>query len=369
MSRTLLTCLLASLAAALCACQAPAAPQAGPRYVGVQENAYWSSDTAAQNSRDLDRMAALGVNAVRLDVGWSSLQADGPDGYASWYVDRLDAFVAGAAARHIKVIATLDQSPCWGALAPASVKQGCTGSWWQTPVVQYSPADPAAYARVARFLTHRYGTRLAALEIWNEPNQPFNFRGRGDRATRYAALVRATYPEAKAGNRSVPVLAGAMASADTGFLARLYAAGIAGAYDGISLHPYADGRAPDDTTGPARFSFVAGLSAVHAAQVAAGQVRPLWATEFGYPACDHAPCQTPAEQADLIGRSVLALGALPFVRGASLYELRDAVDDPSSEDENFGLLRHDFAPRPAFAAFRRSLARLRAGTPPSPGGG
>lgn len=354
------TVLIALLAAAVTASPAAAA---GPAYVGAQVHPFFTGESAADVTRDLNLLTGLGVNAARVDVGWSSLQGDGPDGYAAWYVAKLDAFVGAAARRGIKVIATLDQSPCWASSAPASLKQGCAGSWWDRGVQAWAPSDPAAYARAARFLTDRYGTRLAALEIWNEPNHAGNFRTYGSKPARYAALVRATYRAAKAGDRRVPVLAGAMAYSDVGFLRRLYAAGIAGSYDGISLHPYSDGRPPLDTSAPARLEFGAGIRSVRDAQRVAGQLRPLWLTEFGYTACDQAPCASLSEQASLIGQSVAALGGFAYVRGASLYQLRDAVNQPSSWEANFGLVRFDFSKRPAYGAFRRALQKLRSGAP------
>lgn len=33
------------------------------------------------------------------------------------------------------------------------------------------------------------------------------------------------------------------------------------------------------------------------------------------------------------------------------YTVRDYADDPTDAEANFGLLRHDFSPRPAYEAF------------------
>jgi len=351
------TWILGLLAALVCACS-PAAASA-PKYLGVQLHPFFTSESASDQARDLALAAGLGVNVVRVDVGWSSLQGDGSGAFDAWYVAKLDAFIGAAAQRGIKVIATLDESPCWASSAPASLKQGCTGSWWDRGVQSWAPSDPAAYGRAARFLTARYGTKLAALEIWNEPNHTGNFRTYAAKAPRYAALVRATYAQAKAGNRAVPVLAGAMAYSDVGFLRALYAAGIAGSYDGISLHPYSDGRPPLDTSAPARLEFGAGIRSVRAAQVAAGQVKPLWLTEFGYTACGQSPCASLPDQASLLAQTLGTLPQFPYVRGAAIYQLRDAVDQPGSWEENFGLVSFGFAKRPAYGAVRAALARLR----------
>lgn len=340
---------------------APAA--AGPRYLGVQVHPLWSTITPAQVERELDLLADLGVNVARIDVGWSSLQGTGPDRWGDWYVERIDRFVAGAQARGIKVIATLTETPCWASSAPASLRGDCSGSWWERGVQDYPPRDPRDYARAARFLTARYGTRLAALEIWNEPNLSYEFLG-PRKVARYAALVRATYPAAKRGNARVPVLAGSLAYADAGFLAALYRAGIRGAHDGISFHPYTDGRGPESEVASDHLEFGPGLRSMRAAQRAAGQVRPLWLTEFGFTACSW--CGTPADQARLIAETVLAIPSYPYVRGATLYQLRDTSTAPDAWESNFGLLRQDFSRRPAYAAFRQAVAAAAVRRPPAP---
>ncbi|MCW2990320.1 MAG: glycoside hydrolase family 5 protein [Solirubrobacterales bacterium] len=353
MSRAAVIRSLAVLVALLVA--APAA--AAPRYLGVQVHPLWSSESHADMLRDVGRLADLGVNVARADVGWSSLQGSGPGSFESWYVDRLDAFVAAAHARGIKVIATLTETPCWASTAPAALKQGCAGSWWDRGVQDYPPADPLDYGRAAKFLTARYGTRLAALEIWNEPNLSYEFISpAGKKAARYAALVRATYPLAKQGDPRVPVLAGATAYADVSFLRKLYAAGIAGAHDGISIHPYSDGRGPASEAAPARLEFGPGIRSIRAAQIAAGQPKPLWLTEFGFTACSW--CGTLAAQATLIADTTRAIPQFPYVRGATLYQLRDTATLPDSWEDNFGLLRQDFTPRPAYAAFKRAAGAV-----------
>ena len=354
--------IVVSLLAALALMSLPAAAPAAPRYLGVQVHPLWSTITPAQVERELDLMADLGVNVARVDVGWASLQGSGPHRYGDWYVERIDRFVAGARARGIRVIATLTETPCWASSAPASLRDDCSGTWWERGVQDYPPRDPRDYARAARFLTDRYGTKLAALEIWNEPNLSYEFLG-PRKVARYAALVRATYPEAKRGNARVPVLAGSLAYADADFLAALYRAGIRGAHDGISFHPYTDGRGPESEVASDHLEFGPGLRSMRAAQRAAGQVRPLWLTEFGFTACSW--CGTLENQALLIARTVLAIPSYPYVRGATLYQLRDTTTVPDAWESNFGLLREDFTKRPAYAAFRQAVAAVGVPRPPA----
>jgi hypothetical protein len=46
---------------------------------------------------------------------------------------------------------------------------------------------------------------------------------------------------------------------------------------------------------------------------------------------------------------------LPYVAGATVYELRDMGVEPSNPEQNFGLLHANLAPRPSYTAFRTAM--------------
>lgn len=331
--------------AALLACCALAAPAgAATPYRGVQLHSLWGDTTPADMERELDAARLAGSTAVRVDVGWSSLEQDGKGQIAGFYLERLDRFMAGASARGLAVVADVSSTPCWASTAPDGLKQGCQGAWWDRGVTDYAPADPQDFADIVRWLTTRYSGRLAAVEIWNEPNHPTGmFWKAPDRAAEYARLLRAAYPAAKAGDPAVPVLAGALAKADLPFLEALYANGIQGYYDGLSVHPYDDRG-------------FAALRALRTRQLAHGDTRPVWVTEFGWPTGGDPQWHvTPTAQAANIGTAVLDLGRLPWVRSAFVYNLRDKGTDAGWMEDNFGLLRRDFSTKPAFLALRTAL--------------
>src|SRR3954451_19624735 len=116
------------LALLVLACAAPAA--AAPTLRGVQLHSLWYSVSLKNMDRQLDLAKAAGSTVVRVDVVWGSLETEGRGRFEPTYTARLSRFMTGARTRGMKVVATLWSTPCWASSAPASVKQGCAGSWW-----------------------------------------------------------------------------------------------------------------------------------------------------------------------------------------------------------------------------------------------
>lgn len=337
---------------------------------GVQLHSLWSDSSAGAIERDLDASRDLGANTVRLDVGWSSLETDGKGQFSDTYVRKLDRFIDAADARGIKTIITLWSTPCWASSAPESLKQGCDGTWWDRGVVAYPPTNPRDYGDISRWVTSRYGSKLAALEVWNEPNfDQRTFWKTDDEAGDYVKLLRAAYPAAKAGNASVPVLGGSLSTADRPFLERMYAAGAKGYFDGISIHPYNEWRDPADMWQEQyrKHTLIRGTEWVREAQLAAGDRTPLWITEYGWSSCTGMRwCISEAQQADYTARSVkLIAEKLPYVKAALVYNLRDQGNSKTRMDDNFGLVRSDWAHKPAFSALKAAWSGRQADPAPT----
>lgn len=95
---------------------------------------------------------------------------------------------------------------------------------------------------------------------------------------------------------------------------------------------------------------------------AGGVTRPIIATETGYHTAvgntDGQPGVSEAAQAKYVPR----LFGEYFNRGVRrsfLYELIDEGTEPKKSEANYGLLRHDFSPKPAFSALQNLIALLR----------
>jgi hypothetical protein len=337
---------------------APVSRAATP-FRGVNLHSLWPQRSADEMYRELDYARDTNGNVVRLDVGWATLETAGKGRLSDYYVQELDAFMGGLRARGMKVVVTLLQTPCWASSAPETLKQGCAGAWWDRGVAQYPPTDPRTYADIARWLVLRYGGTLAALEVWNEPNLGPRFWVSKSPARDYVGLLKAAYAGIKAACSDVPVLAGALAAADRDFLDDLYANGIRGSYDGISLHPYNERRDPTDLWQQQwiKYTFLPGIESIRESQLAHGDDKPLWVTEFGWTTTASSLWQVSmSEQADYLARAFRILDGLAYVRAAVAYELRDGGSDPANIEDNFGLLRHDFSEKPAYTAVRAALA-------------
>jgi hypothetical protein len=324
-------------------------------YHGVAVHSLWPAFPDGDMDRELDVARDAGSNVVKVDVAWASLEARGKGQISEFYALKIDRFFAAAAARGMKVVATLWASPCWASSAPEWLKRGCPDEW-NAETARYPPANPADYGDIARWMTSRYGTRIAALEIWNEPNLRNDFYWKApDGAVAYAALARAAYPAAKVGNPNVPVIVGALVRPDIAFMRALYSNGIRGSYDGVSIHPYGVELTAKK------------LNAFNRVRVTAGDRTAMWITEWGAPTgTDTFWSVSDRDQARAITRGAATIDRLTYIRGATLYNLRDTGTDQTNNEQNFGVVRYDFSPKPGYgalrAALRRPCARSRAGS-------
>ena len=144
--------------------------------MGVQFHGTWSNYSDAERIAVLDKLAEAGVGWVRIDMGWASFQENGAQSYSQWYVDLVDRLVNEAQARGIKVLGTLWATPSW-----ANGGQGTA----------VPPSDDALFASFARWASNHFRGRVAAWEVWNEPNSDSFFAGT---PARYASLLKAAYP-------------------------------------------------------------------------------------------------------------------------------------------------------------------------------
>lgn len=277
---------------------------------------------------------------VRVDMGWCSLEEAGQGQISTWYQDRLDSTVAAAQAQGLKLLVNI----------------GCPPSWAGGVGYNSYPANPAQFTRIALYLAQRYRGRVAAWEIWNEPDCIGGCpNGAPDK---FVQILRAGYQGFKAGDRSATVVSGGISGNNADWIARMYAAGARGYFDALAVHPYQDPptAAPDATCDNRIYRFAC-LPAIRDQMVRNGDsAKPIWLTEFGW-----TTAQTgdrlgvdEATQAVYVGQSLDLLRTYaPYVTNAFWYTLRDR-DDWTPYENEFGLLHVDGTEKAGFAALQRA---------------
>ncbi len=302
------------------------------------------------NEAVLDRVVESGSGWVRVGVGWCSLEEAGPGVVSEWYLQRLDATVAAAGARGLRVLATLGCTPGW-----------LSGSGSLTVLPE--PAQVGEFERVARWLAGRYAGRIAAWEIWNEPDCSAGTGcGTTDPAA-YVPVLRAGAAGVRAGDGQAVVVSGGTSGVNATWIEGVYAAGGGGWFDALGVHPYQGPAAEPPEAPPAEHPYrMANVVRLRQVMVEHGDAGvPVWFTEFGwttgagegwFAGVDE------ATQADYLARAIaLVQDQYPYVTHAFVFTIRDR-DDWNAYENNFGLTRLDGTPKPALTALRHANDRL-----------
>lgn len=333
--------LLLATAAVLLLTVAARPATAKPLY-GVQGLPTVPSATQAEVDAALNAAKAVNAKVVRVEALWSVIEPEAAGRQDPAAIAALDRVVDGAARRGLKVLLMIDSTPCWASISPT--KGTCSGKSPNTPdVTRYQPAGTQGYVDVTKLLVARYASKLAAFEVWNEPDQANELYWAGpNKIASYVALSKAVYPAVKQVAPSVPVLAGSFVGGNGKWLQALYAAGIKGSYDALSVHFY-------DLT-------LSALTETRRVQKANGDSKPMWLAEFGYTSCatpkgpayklDHA-CNTRAGQSQNLIDTLRSIATVPWVKAALVFTIYDQNDA-----YQFGLLTAKGAKKPAYGAIR-----------------
>ena len=313
----------------------------------------WLSD--ADLARELDVYAAAGGTWLRIDVDWSIIEST--KGRYSW--SNTDRVVAAAAARGLSVLAILTYTPTWATTA------GTTHA---------PPTSAADYARFAAVAATRYAGRIAAYEIWNEPNNPL-FWAPGANVAGYVTLLKAAYPAVKTADPDAIVLGGSLSPGTDGggwispvtFTNGMYASGAGPFMDALSVHPYSYPALPSDPTTASWNTFYR-VKNLRTIMVNNGDsAKRIWLTEFGAPTGTASSAVTEARQAQIIADGFAFARTLPYAGPLFVYSGRDRGTDTADREQMFGVLHRDFSEKPAMAAVRAAaLAPAPATSSPAP---
>lgn len=320
---------------------------ATPVAFGTQFHCMWSSYTDAERTALLDKMAAAKVGWVRIDVGWDGLESS-RDVYSGWYTNRTDFCVNEANKRGLKVLITLHRTPGW-----ANSNAGTS----------VPPTNLSDFADFAGWAARYFKGRVAAWEVWNEPDPSQSFwTGTVDQ---YVSMLKLAYPKFKAGDPGAKVVLGGCTYNNDAWIGQVYSLGAKDSFDVLATHPY-QGKAnqPPEYAGDSHVWWFTHFPAVLNVMNKYGDgAKEVWFTEFGW--SSHANTSstpdwqlgvTEQEQGDYLVRAIKYTEAnYPNVTNMFWYNERNRTNT-DIQNSNYGLLYSDLSEKPAYATLKNFLA-------------
>jgi hypothetical protein len=216
----------------------------------------------------------------------------------------------------------------------------------------------------------RYRGRVAAYQIWNEPNLNSEWGRRPPDAAAYVRLLRGASERVRDADPSAQVVLAAMAPTLTEnadalnelvYLQRVYDAGARGAFDVLAVQAYGLRGGPDDPRIDRSDITFSRPVLVRELMERNGDVgTPVWATEVGWnvnpPDLPEQPYGrvTPALQARYTVRAVERVGAeWPWMQVVCIWYWKRADEANRAQAWFwFRLADPDFTPQPVYYAIR-----------------
>jgi|GEM_PF-2314616 len=321
------------------------------------------------NGKQIELIKELGMKVIRIGVSWRLMEPR-PGKFQDYFWEGLDQAIHLAETNGLKVIVVMSDTPCWASSDPNKICNDPDGS--QSFNSSYPPVNPVDYGNALRKLVKRYGNRVYAWEVWNEPNivnfWPKNVNRNYDgfwpepiysaaylieveAAEEYVKLLKAAYVAIKDENKSAIVLGGSIAGGDSLYLNALYQAGIKGLFDALALHPYSAVTPTGSVDGPTDcnkppWCFKQGVEEIRRLMVDVyGDDKPIWFTEFGVSSFSGWGGVTEQQQAQYLSEAFDILTQWSFVPVVVWYNLVD-LNNQTSREGGFGLYRSNFSLKP-----------------------
>ncbi len=329
-----------------------AAPDQPTRLSAFGLNTYFSGlERLPQNRNDdlgalINATRDLGARWVREEISWANLEPG--KGVFNWGL--MDAALTQAAQAGFGIIGMLLTTPGWARVSDCNsriTRNGGALNYW------CPPANPQDFADFVAAAVERYdgdgindapgSPRVAAWQIWNEPNNWATWPGE---AHEYGAILAAGYAAAKAADPTALVATGGVYVFDGGtrtggnrdgleFLGAAFTAVPAAqtSFDALAIHPYMPDTAPDRAGLYGLVSLWGRIANTRGwLDAKRGPHVPIWISELGWSTCTLSSpiCRTEHEQANYLVRShgiALALG----VQHINWFQLEDKFDSPTSD--------------------------------------
>lgn len=289
----------------------------------------------SKSDKEYELLDQLGVSWVRIDFKWNKIERV----QGQWDFQNYDDFMDKADAEGMKVLAILDYDT----------------DWLNSDKGKYiSPDQLPLFLDFVKKVAARYGSRVGAFEIWNEPNTNRFWTGSDEE---FFELTRQSLDVLKEVSPETPVAVGSLfynpVVRARGYLKKLIQSGVLEKADALSLHPYAlSAHVLESRILDAR-ELVAN----------AGYNTPIWITEAGFPTGGSYPNKMKLErQSYAIAESITRLAA-SGVEMITWYNLFDSKNPENmkrgmSSEAYFGLVRPNYELKPGATAYSILASQL-----------
>lgn len=314
----------------------PATPSGANQTDPRDDSSPWGLGSGAEWSGEYPRFNPLlhqaGVTWLRLFPEWQVIQPK--PGEWNWEVP--DRIVANARTNHLHV------TGLWAYFAPWASADGGTR---KGPI-----KDMQAWRDYVNATVSRYRNDVKYWEVWNEFNGSF-YEGR-NKVQDYAQLVVEACNAARKIDPSVRI-GMSVANFDLSFLDLAIKAGAGGHFDYVCVHPYENLAAVADGGEVGYLSLARNLREMLAANRQPAET-PLWITEVGVMAPIQADPRRDGQQAAILVKAYV----LSIAQGFSRVFWFEARGPAYGQGADFGVIRPDWTPRPAYHALKTMTSLL-----------
>lgn len=331
-----------------------------------------------KKDKTLNLAGKMGAGWIRQQFPWAEIEYRVDPQRPFWDVknnqnawDKFDGIVDTAAEYNLRVIARIDNAPVWSHPASPTLK---------SPPDKSHLKDFGAF--IEQFVT-RYKGRVAAIQIWNEPNLtgewvvpdpkdktkflPVNPRD-------YTEMLKVAYEAAKRADPNMIVLAAPLATNnetiafrgnlnEMDYLQGMYDAGARSYFDAMSANAYGKSDPPEDPPSIEKLNFRR-VELLRNVMVKNGDAnKAVWFNEYGWnasPPTNQPPYikdfpwgrVTPDQQSDYTVRGIeYARKNWPWAGVFTIWYLRQVGDTPDTNSEYyFAMVGLDFQVSPVYKA-------------------
>ncbi len=327
----------------------PVASGAGNRFGTI---AHLKRMDEANRDQMLDLISRGGIGWIREGFLWHELEP----ARGEWKTGRYDDIVERTYNHGLSILPVLCFGNTWAA---------ATDENHPPAVLRQALPKLDDWENYIREMVRRYGDRIHAWEIWNEPNLRTFWRPEPN-AKDYAQVAARAYATIKDLAPDDTVLSAGLAPnhvdypekpewGETTFvreLARLDPR----PFDAIAAHPYTlfrHGVTRDRTEMLFQANLDNILAGLEGSEVSEPAEFPLWITEIGVSTIPRV--STEEDAAGHLVNVLTLTAARPSIERIFLYNFRDTGTDPKEKEHMFGLVRADYTPKPGYFAVRHFI--------------